>query len=279
MAIQNLNNLGIRQANKYRNGSSAFAPLSVHYLVIAGGGGGGDAGGSSVQLRAGGGGAGGYITSFGTSGTNSPSAPAYLLPLGSYEVSIGAGGARQTTGNASRFLSFSPAGGGHARDSGIGFPGGSGGGAASGGSEVASFAGGAGIAFQGFRGGNTTGRMFPGGGGGAGGQGGDGNSAAGSGLASSITGTGVTRAVGGQGGSGQNAGAANTGNGGSGGASFGTGGGGPGGTGGSGVVILRYSTNYSLSIGAGLSGSTATLGSEKVTTITGGAGSVTWSLS
>jgi hypothetical protein len=43
--------------------------------------------------------------------------------------------------------------------------------------------------------------------------------------------------------------------------------------------VLRYSVNYSLSIGSGLSGSTVTVGQKKVTTITGGAGSVTWTLS
>jgi len=46
--------------------------------------------------------------------------------------------------------------------------------------------------------------------------------------------------------------------------------------GGSGVVILRYPNNYTITIGAGLTGSTATVGSNKVTTITAGTGNVSW---
>ena len=50
-----------------------------------------------------------------------------------------------------------------------------------------------------------------------------------------------------------------------------------GGTGGSGVVILRYlTTDGTITIGAGLTGSTATDGSYKVTTITAGTGNVSW---
>ena len=51
----------------------------------------------------------------------------------------------------------------------------------------------------------------------------------------------------------------------------------PGGAGGSGVVILRYLTSAgTITIGAGLTGSTATDGSYKVTTITAGSGNVSW---
>ena len=47
--------------------------------------------------------------------------------------------------------------------------------------------------------------------------------------------------------------------------------------GGSGVVILRYLTSAgTITIGAGLTGTTATDGSHKVTTITAGTGSVSW---
>jgi hypothetical protein len=50
-----------------------------------------------------------------------------------------------------------------------------------------------------------------------------------------------------------------------------------GGAGGSGVVILRYLTSIgTITIGAGLTGSTATDGSHKVTTITAGTGNVSW---
>ena len=49
-----------------------------------------------------------------------------------------------------------------------------------------------------------------------------------------------------------------------------------GGNGGSGVVILRYSDSFTIAIGGGLTGSTATDGSYKVTTITAGTGNVSW---
>jgi hypothetical protein len=48
------------------------------------------------------------------------------------------------------------------------------------------------------------------------------------------------------------------------------------GNGGSGVVILRYSQDYLINIGAGLTASTAVSGSDRVTTITAGTGEVTW---
>jgi hypothetical protein len=47
--------------------------------------------------------------------------------------------------------------------------------------------------------------------------------------------------------------------------------------GGSGVVILRYANTYTITIGAGLTGSTTTVSSNKVTTITAGSGNVSWS--
>jgi hypothetical protein len=67
------------------------------------------------------------------------------------------------------------------------------------------------------------------------------------------------------------AGTPNTGGGGGGG-----GGGSNGGNGGSGIVILRYPAAFTITIGAGLTGSTATVGSDKVTTITAGTGNVSW---
>jgi hypothetical protein len=48
------------------------------------------------------------------------------------------------------------------------------------------------------------------------------------------------------------------------------------GNGGSGIVVLRYPDNYTITIGAGLTGSTATDGTNKVTTITAGTGNVSW---
>jgi hypothetical protein len=66
-------------------------------------------------------------------------------------------------------------------------------------------------------------------------------------------------------------GTVNTGSGGGGGATIQ-----PGGNGGSGVVILRYPADLTITIGAGLTGTTATVGSNKVTTITQGTGNVSW---
>jgi hypothetical protein len=59
-------------------------------------------------------------------------------------------------------------------------------------------------------------------------------------------------------------------------ANTGGGGGADGGAGGSGVVILKYPNSLTITIGAGLTGSTATVGSDKVTTITNGTGNVSW---
>jgi hypothetical protein len=49
------------------------------------------------------------------------------------------------------------------------------------------------------------------------------------------------------------------------------------GSGGSGVVVLRYPDTKTITIGAGLTGSTAApSGGFKNTTITGGSGNVSW---
>jgi hypothetical protein len=48
------------------------------------------------------------------------------------------------------------------------------------------------------------------------------------------------------------------------------------GAGGSGIVILSYPSSYTITVGAGLTGSTTTVGSDKVTTITAGTGNVSW---
>jgi hypothetical protein len=39
---------------------------------------------------------------------------------------------------------------------------------------------------------------------------------------------------------------------------------------------LRYQAAYTLTVGAGLTGTTTTLGSDKITTITAGTGNVSW---
>lgn len=47
--------------------------------------------------------------------------------------------------------------------------------------------------------------------------------------------------------------------------------------GGSGIVILKYPDNYTITIGAGLTGTTAApSGGYKVSTITAGTGNVSW---
>jgi hypothetical protein len=40
---------------------------------------------------------------------------------------------------------------------------------------------------------------------------------------------------------------------------------------------LKYPSTFTITIGAGLTGSTATVGSDRVTTITAGTGNVSWS--
>jgi hypothetical protein len=60
-------------------------------------------------------------------------------------------------------------------------------------------------------------------------------------------------------------------------ANTGGGGGGYSQPGGSGIVILKYPDSYTLTIGAGLTGSTAApSGGFKVTTITAGTGNISW---
>lgn len=216
---------------------------TVDYLVVAGGGGGGSAAG-------GGGGAGGLLT-----GTLSVTAG------NSYTVTVGAGGASNTSGNNSVFSSVTAVGGGlGGTNSANGAAGGSGGG--SGG--VAPTTGGAGTAGQGNAGGNgyVPSPYATGGGGGSGAVGSNGigsaSGAGGAGTSSSISGSSVTYAGGGGGGGavqGASAGAAGSGGGGAGGsgsangsagiANTGGGGGGggnsfSGGAGGSGIVILSF---------------------------------------
>jgi len=139
--------------------------------------------------------------------------------------------------------------------------GGGGGGAAAVGSNAASGAGGAGGTPLSS---SITGSSvaYAGGGGGAGYS--SGGSATGGGGAGKNT----------DGGAGTNA-TANTGGGGGGGTTAGNSGNTAGGNGGSGVVILRYPNTYTISQ-SGLTLSTATTGTDKVTTITAGTGTVSF---
>jgi hypothetical protein len=230
-----------------------FQAYSIDFLVIGGGGYG--RGGSP-----GGGGAGGYRNSYSseTSGRGSSSESSLTLADATYTITVGAGG------TANNGVDSSIAGSGITTVTSLG--GGYGGsntqsgnsGGAGGGAGENSTSGGSGTAGQGYDGGHSNG-----GGGGAGGNGYNGYGAGvglpnggkgGAGLASSITGSSVTRASGGSayyaapsptrsanvtgggGGASQVNGVANTGGGGA----------ADGGQGGSGVVILRIPTsNYS----------------------------------
>lgn len=293
-------------ATKPSSLESGIDPLVVDYLVIAGGAGGGNLGG--------GGGAGGYRNSYASenSGGGGSSESAHALQTSTnYNVTVGGGGAGSTNANnngtngvnsvftGTSTITSIGGGGGGSHYQGNGVAGGSGGGARSAGN---SNSGGAGTANQGYAGGSntTTSNYGAGGGGGAGGAGGNGSGssggAGGAGLASLITGSSVTRAGGGGGGIQNSAtggtGAAGGGNGsgntttassatantGSGGGGGGYHGGfGNGGSGGSGIVILRYPSAYSITIGSGLVGTTATSGSDKITTFTAGTGTISFS--
>jgi hypothetical protein len=285
---------------------SGLTSFTASYLVIAGGA----SGGTGAGTGGAGGGAGGYLNSYAseTSGGNS-STRTTLTALKSinYNVTVGAGGASvsgSTTqgnlGNNSNFnnvISYGGGGGGKTFTPGSG--GGSGGG---GGAQNTNARGGTGLPIQGFKGGDCTSAATPyptGGGGGASAAGADGSGASGNGgngLASSITGSSVTRAGGG-GGALYNVGTAGTGGTGGGGnggtnaspagvaGTVNTGGGGGGahsgaasGAGGSGIVILRYATaDATISVGAGLTSSSATDGSDTVVTFTAGTGTVSFS--
>lgn len=292
--------------------TATAAPPVVDYLVVAGGAGGG--GGAFTNANGGGGGGGGGLrTSYGsiTGGGGSSESSLSLAVSTNYTVTVGSGGAGGVVsgdvsglnGSNSVFYTSTAIGGGGGGGEQTGKKGGKDGGSGGG----ASYQGTIGQAVtspvvHGFDGGNFNGAAAGGGGGatsaGSNGQssngiGGDG----GAGLTSSITGVSESYAGGG-GGGGYNNGGGSGGIGGGGDAGQGvatagsdgtanTGGGGggarnrdgaaAGGSGGSGVVILRYSNAYTVTIGSGLTGSTATDGSDKVTTFTAGTGNISFS--
>jgi len=299
---------------EYYDGSSwqqtGDPKVEISYLIIAGGGSGGSA--AANTSGGGGGGAGGYINSYAseTSGGNSSTATKlYLTKSTNYAVSIGGGGAggttntsRGTTGSDSYVASVRAYGGGAAGtvSNSKAHKGGSGGGDGAYTNLGNIVVSGGGLDGQGFRGGITTTQSSPypaSGGGGAGAVGTDASypnatAVGGVGLASSITGSAVTRAGGGGGsiytnGSGAAGGSGGGGTGGRGNlaataGTANTGGGGGGstnanasGAGGSGVIILRYANSFTISQ-SGLTLSTATSGSDKITTITAGTGTVSF---
>jgi len=273
------------------------------FLVIAGGGSGG-------YRKGGGGGAGGYRNSYSTesSGGGGSSESSLTLSQGTtYTITVGAGGSSVTTvsnGNSGSDSSISGSdittitstggGGGGSEDAGAN-PNANGGSGAGGSGADPYTAGGSGTVNQGFDGGDgeSGAQAAAGGGGGAGVAGsngveGTGGGNGGNGLASSITGSSVTRAGGGGGnielsslpggsggtGGGGDAGAGNpsatTGTAGT--ANTGSGGGGcmnqNTGAGGSGVVILRFATTDYSGTTTG-SPTVTTDGTDTILTFTG----------
>jgi hypothetical protein len=283
------NSNGTSSSSSSSNSASPFKMVGVEYLIVAGGGGSG--GGGSTGYHSGGGGAGGLR-----------SGSTQILLSTNYQISIGSGGTAGTQSGDSGFVGGNGTnstalgltaiggggGGGNATQlsgvGGKGAAGGSGGGGAL--YAVSPTGSGAGTAGQGNDGGFGS-NSASGGGGGSGGIGGNASGGtggnAGAGTVSSITGSSVNYAGGGAGRGGSQGGTSNGGtpvntNGSS---NTGNGGGGilaeSGRAGGSGVVILKYLTSDgTITIGAGLSGSTATSGLYKITTITSGVGNVSW---
>ncbi len=285
-------------------------PLTVHYLVVAGAGsGGGVSASGGYHAAGGGGGAGGYRTNYG--GT-----PLTLALGTNYGVTVGAGAPlanqQSSSGSDSTFSTITSAGGGGGFSGGSSLQaqsGGSGGGSGRDNTTVGSGNTPATTPSQGNDGGTGNASHSQGGGGGGAGQAGqNGNTVSGvggnggDGESNSITGTATfyagggggsngnlgsttTASTGGQGGGGNgvtfeggyygNAGASNTGGGGGGACAYYSPTNTAGGAGGSGIVILRYPNNFTIS---GLSGTTTTVGNDKVTTFTNsGTGNIQFS--
>jgi len=292
------------------NWGGGDSPFDLDFLVIGGGGG----SGRNPYVAHGGGGAGGYLNSFGSeaSGANSTGlAGKSVLTNEDFTVTVGAGGAEGANGSNSVFsgtdasnnaFTLTATGGGRGGDNQDAGNGGSGGGAGSNWQRTTTYAvsraSGDGTANQGFDGADVSGSitvasatlcntlgtaywcdsfssLAGGGGGGAGGA--ASGHTGGAGLASSITGSSVTRAGGGAGmrnGSEQTSGTGRdqAGGGGVNGLS------GSNNTGNNGTVILRYPNTLTINFSAAaLTATTATDGSDKVTTFTAGSGTVSWS--
>jgi len=216
---------------EHYNGSSwaaGLAAVQVQYVIVGGGGSGGSVYGST-NMGAGGAGAGGYVSSVigeNSGGGLSSQQVMYVSPSTNYPVSIGAGGAADSTGsrqnngycgNASYFNNIVANGGGAAgsygynQKTGQELKGGSGGGK---GTRInvsfSSNQGGDGLVGQGYQGGASSGTHSTsggatGGGGGAGAAGSNSTSTVGGnggdGVQTSITGT-ATYLAGGGGGTG-----------------------------------------------------------------------------
>ena len=282
------------------SGLTVVTPFTVDYLVVAGGGGGGGTSGLS-----GGGGAGGLRTSYGSTsgGGGAAETTLTLVSATNYTVTVGAGGAGAnasvfpTGGIDSVFHTITSNGGGTGggNTQSAGGNGGSGGGSLGTDGGATPGAGTTGQGFSGGRGDGTSGLNDNrgGGGGGAAAAGAGGKNITGNGgagLEVNIIGTtGNYYAGGGGGGKHPTAGSYGSGGIGGGGAAgapgtngtSNTGGGGgmsnnaTGATGGSGIVILRYPSAKTITNpGSGLTFTTATVGSDKVTTFISGTGNI-----
>jgi len=259
--------------------SSMPIEFLIEFLVIAGGGGGGS--GWNSDNGGGGGGAGGYRSSVvgESSGGLSDAEPVLKIIKGETRtITVGAGGpgglntdSAASPGNDSVFGEITSIGGGEGGN-GLyhtdGGDGGSGGGPCYRNAGVTGTAG-LGTEGQGFDGNVNSGQGGPGGG--AGGIGGW--ETPGPGLESSITGTAVTRAVGGKGNDSGSEGAANTG---TGGGAMDTGAAGK--NGGSGIVIIRYPDSLPdiETIGAGLTYTKTVTGGYKIYEFTAGTDTITF---
>ncbi len=263
--------------------------FQLNFLVIGGGGAG--------KTIGAGGGAGGYRCSMEgefSGGLSSPEPSYKIVTSADYYVEIGAGSNGQ--GNDTIFGKIRSKGGGSYVGNDVnGVLGGSGSGTNRTALNASHTIGGAGIALQGFKGGDTKGHRNSTGGGGAGEAGADTvtndtGTKGGDGLESNITGTPTFRAGGGTGayisgvaGGGGGLGGGG-GQGGNGVANTGSGGGGKitapaaSGNGGSGVVIIRYPSDYEiideLDSTLGLTFTTTTVGNDKVTVFTQGIGNI-----
>ena len=239
-------------------------------------------------LVIGGGGAGAYRTNWNSESQGGGQSSGASKPVSiavAYSIVVGAGGAANTAaagsaGGQSKFddiVSDGGTGGGRyqgAAPTNSGNGSGGGGGGHTGVTQPGGAAGTYGYA----GGGGSSGPQCGGGGGGAAGAGivggsGGTNGDGGSALASTITGSSVLRAGGGGGGAGD--GAYNYQNGKNATANTGSGGGGSpgdntliGGNGGSGIVILRFSSDYTANFTSGVTKTEATVGNETVVTIT-----------
>jgi hypothetical protein len=272
--------------------------FDLQYLVVAGGGGSNNWTSNSGP----GAGAGGYRSSVigESSGGGFAAETVYSIELGTYLVSVGAGGASGSNGSDSYFADISSIGGGTTsiNNSTVGATGGSGGG----GGYLNTTVRGQGTTGQGYdsglgAGGGATDPSPGGGGAGAVGvnpvNNGSAGGAGGIGVASSITGSSVYRAGGGGGGDySLTGGAGGLGGGGAGGGgivvgspgSANTGGGAGGGgrsslgnSGGSGIVIIKYPSRFIANISVGLTATTSAVGDYKVTQLLAGVGTVTFS--